>query len=112
MAGAWVVGIAWVGLNVCLPNLMLKLAPGESMELHVKVQPASSGFAPISVEMSQANLTHLFPRTLDYGYFTDDLDVMYVDDDGAETFEDYVIDALNHLPPPPPIIFEAINDPN
>jgi len=29
-AGAWAVWIAYAGLNVCLPNLMLKLAPGES----------------------------------------------------------------------------------
>ena len=28
--GAWMVWIAYAGLNVCLPNLMLKLSPGES----------------------------------------------------------------------------------
>lgn len=29
-AGAWLVWIAYAGLNVCLPNLMLKLSPGDS----------------------------------------------------------------------------------
>ena len=28
--GAWVLWIAYAGINVCLPNLMLKLSPGES----------------------------------------------------------------------------------
>jgi MFS family permease len=28
--GAWIVWIAYAGLNVCLPNLMLKLSPAES----------------------------------------------------------------------------------
>ena len=30
IVGAWVLWIAYAGLNVCLPNLMLKLSPGES----------------------------------------------------------------------------------
>jgi len=30
LVGAWTVWIAYAGLNVCLPNLMLKLSPGES----------------------------------------------------------------------------------
>jgi len=30
MAGAWAAWIAWVGVNVALPNLILKLAPPES----------------------------------------------------------------------------------
>jgi hypothetical protein len=29
--GAWIVWIFYAGLNVALPNLMLKLAPGQSM---------------------------------------------------------------------------------
>ncbi len=29
IAAAWLAWIAWVGVNVCLPNLMLKLAPRE-----------------------------------------------------------------------------------
>jgi len=30
IGGAWTLWIAYAGLNVCLPNLMLKLSPGES----------------------------------------------------------------------------------
>lgn len=71
-----------------------QLAPGEFIELHLMVAPTSSGFATMTVEMSQANLAHLFPRALSYRYFTDDLDVLVVDDDGAETYETYFTDAL------------------
>ena len=78
------------------PTFSQVLAPGESMELHLLVQPASSGYAPLTVEMSQANLAHSFPRALNYSYFTDDLDVLLVDDDGAETYENYLIDALTY----------------
>ncbi|HYW80675.1 MAG TPA: MFS transporter [Thermoguttaceae bacterium] len=33
--GAWVLWIAYAGLNVCLPNLMLKLSPSESNTPHI-----------------------------------------------------------------------------
>ncbi len=71
-----------------------QLAPGESMELHIKVEPGSTGYAAISVDLSQASLVHKFPRNIGYIYNTDDLDVLLVDDDGGETFEDYFTDAL------------------
>jgi MFS family permease len=35
MVGAWVVWIAYAGLNVCLPNLMLKIAPGETKAAYI-----------------------------------------------------------------------------
>jgi len=72
-----------------------QLAPGESMELHIKVEPGSSGYTAVEVELSQANLTHKFPRFLSYTYLTDDLDVLLVDDDGGETYEDYFTAALD-----------------
>jgi hypothetical protein len=71
------------------------LAPGDSMDLHIVVEPGSSGYAAIDVVMRQANLTHKFPRSIAYIYNTDDLDVLLVDDDGGETFEDYYTDALD-----------------
>ncbi len=43
MIGAWVVWIAYAGLNVCLPNLMLKLAPGEEKEAYIASFYAISG---------------------------------------------------------------------
>ncbi len=72
------------------------LAPGEYMDLHVMVIPASTGFASLTLEMRQDNLAHEHPREIQYGYFTDDLDVLMVDDDGGETHESYFADALAH----------------
>jgi hypothetical protein len=71
------------------------LAPGESKELHLMLIPVSPGYTKLSIEMSQANLVHDFPRVLNYSYITDDVDVLIVDDDGAETYEDYVTAALD-----------------
>jgi hypothetical protein len=72
------------------------LAPGESLELHLEVEPASAGFASLSVQMSQGSLAHEFPRTVEYGYFTQGLDVLLVDDDGGERYEAYFADAIAH----------------
>lgn len=41
--GAWVVWIAYAGLNVCLPNLMLKLSPGESNPPYIAAYYAVTG---------------------------------------------------------------------
>ena len=41
--GAWVVWIAWAGLNVCLPNLMLKLSPSESNTPYIAAYFAVTG---------------------------------------------------------------------
>jgi hypothetical protein len=43
IAGAWTMWIAWVGLNVCLPNLMLKLSPGESNTPYIATYFAVTG---------------------------------------------------------------------
>jgi len=42
-AGAWVVWIAYAGLNVCLPNLLLKLSPGESNTPYIATFYAVTG---------------------------------------------------------------------
>jgi MFS family permease len=43
MAGAWVVWIAYAGLNVCLPNLMLKLSPRRSNTPYIATYYAITG---------------------------------------------------------------------
>lgn len=43
MAGAWAVWVAWVGLNVCLPNLMLRLSPSESNTPYIAMYFALTG---------------------------------------------------------------------
>jgi hypothetical protein len=72
-----------------------ELAPGESKKLKVNVIPASPGYASLTVGMSQAMVTYDFPRVLEYSYITDDVDVLIVDDDGGNPYEDYFIDALD-----------------
>jgi MFS family permease len=41
--GAWVLWIAYAGMNVCLPNLMLKLSPGESNTPYIAMFYAVTG---------------------------------------------------------------------
>jgi MFS family permease len=43
IVGAWTMWIAWVGLNVCLPNLMLKLSPSESNTPYIATYFAVTG---------------------------------------------------------------------
>lgn len=43
IAGAWVVWIAYAGMNVCLPNLMLKLAPPDDNSGYISACEALSG---------------------------------------------------------------------
>ena len=43
LIGAWVLWIAYAGLNVCLPNLMLKLAPPQANASYVAAFHAVTG---------------------------------------------------------------------
>ncbi len=42
-AGAWVVWIAYAGLNICLPNLLLKLSPADGNTPHIATFYAVTG---------------------------------------------------------------------
>ncbi len=88
----------WVG-NLCDDMMCYgtsvdqTLAPGEYIELYPDIVPLSSGYAHITVTFTQDGQPGV-QRKLQYMYFTNDLDVLAVDDDGAETYEDYFTDAL------------------
>jgi MFS family permease len=43
LVGAWVLWIAYAGLNVCLPNLMLKLSPHEANASYIAAFEATRG---------------------------------------------------------------------
>ena len=43
IAGAWALWIAWVGLNIGQPNLMLKLAPGRANTSYIAVWFTATG---------------------------------------------------------------------
>ena len=45
LIGAWTVWVAYAGLNVCLPNLMLKLSPGQTNTPHIATYYAVTGFS-------------------------------------------------------------------
>lgn len=91
----WIVGVC--DDMICYGTTYSQvLAPGDYMDLHIMVTPNSPGYCALTVEMSQDNLAHEFPRTLGYRYFTDDLDVLFVDDDGGEPYEDYFTDAIGY----------------
>ncbi len=83
----------WVGSlcdqSMCYGDVVERtLAPGEYVELYPDIFPLSSGYAHIYVTFTQAGQPDA-ERTVKYMFFTDDLQVLLVDDDGAEEFEDY-----------------------
>lgn len=59
----------------------------------VDVTPSSSGQMDYHVEIDSPNLSS--PLTIPFTYFTDDLDVMLVDDDGGDPFELYFTAVLD-----------------
>lgn len=45
VAGAWIVWIAYAGVNVCLPNLMLRLSPAPARTAYVAAYQTASGLS-------------------------------------------------------------------
>jgi MFS family permease len=45
VSGAWIVWIAYAGVNVCLPNLMLALSPAQSRTAYVAVFETARGLS-------------------------------------------------------------------
>ncbi|MBD3236923.1 MAG: hypothetical protein GF330_09485 [Candidatus Eisenbacteria bacterium] len=82
--------------GVCYgPTYQQTLAPQESFFLKVEGEATGTGYAKMTVTMSQASNPGM-ERTLTYVFMTDDLEVLLVDDDGADAYEDYFIDVLDH----------------
>ena len=53
IAGAWIVWIAYAGVNVCLPNLMLALSPADSRTAYVAAFQTVSGLS-VAASISSA----------------------------------------------------------
>lgn len=65
LIGAWILWIAYAGLNVCLPNLMLRLSPGESNTPYIATYFAVTGlFNAASTVLGGA----LFDRFADHPF--------------------------------------------
>lgn len=89
----------WIGAlcddSICYgETFSTSLRPGEYAELYLDITPNSSGYANATVTLTQDNWPGDFPRTIGYTYMTNDLDVLFVDDDGGETHDNYYVDAL------------------
>jgi hypothetical protein len=78
-------------------NYSTTLYPGENVDLIVDMWPHSSGYGITTVELTQDDAPTVV-RTFQNEYITNDYaEVLLVDDDGLDTFEDYFIDALTHF---------------
>lgn len=75
------------------PTFTATLAPGEYFELHPDIIPFSSGYGKATITLTQTGAPEK-ARSLIYMAITDDINILLVDDDGVEEFEDYFIDAL------------------
>ena len=67
----------------------------ESTEFSIDVTPATPGYMKFHLEVSSPNLTA--PLIIPFTYLSDDLDVLIVDDDGAQGYESYYTTALDSL---------------
>jgi hypothetical protein len=83
------------GVNEYTDYVDLSLNPGESQVFHMRLTPTSSGYAYPNIVLTSANLPGV-ERRIVYGMITDDVDVLLVDDDGAEDYELYHTDALEY----------------
>ncbi|MDP6418238.1 MAG: FlgD immunoglobulin-like domain containing protein [Candidatus Krumholzibacteria bacterium] len=73
-------------------SLDITLPPGASASFHVVLDVVDLGFG--SATMSITSATGGTTRDFSYTYLTEGLDVLVVDDDGSESYEDYFTAAL------------------
>ena len=72
---------------------LFSLGNAESTFFHVNVMPTSPGQMDFHFEVNSPNLAA--PLEIPFAYFTNDLDVMLVDDDGGDPYELYFTEALD-----------------
>jgi len=72
--------------------LVFSLAADASTTFKAIATPGSPGFMRYRMVFTSPNLTR--PLEVPFAYITDDVDVLIVDDDGGDTFEDYFREAL------------------
>jgi hypothetical protein len=71
----------------------LNLNAGESRNFRMKVTPTRPGYANPEILLTSVNLPGV-ERRISYSFVTDDVQVLLVDDDGADTYDNYHTDAL------------------
>lgn len=79
------------------PSYSTTLYPGEYVDLVVDLWAHSSGFGITTVALSQDGVPAVV-RSFQNEYITDDYaEVLLVDDDGLDSYENYFVDALEHF---------------
>jgi hypothetical protein len=74
------------GVNDYTGQLDVNLAPGDHQIFRMKVTPGSAGYVAPKIVLSSVNQPGK-TREIPYSVITDDVDVLIVDDDGADSFE-------------------------
>jgi hypothetical protein len=75
--------------------LDLNLNPEEFEVFHMKITSSGPGYATPRIVLTSNNLPGV-EREIKYALITNDVEVLFVDDDGAETYEDYHKDAMDN----------------
>lgn len=89
----WTVQYCDAGDSCYSTAMPFSLANDGSTEYYVKVMPTSPGFMNYHFQVdSTANGSSV---TVPFSYFTNDIDVLIVDDDGGQSYEDYFTVALD-----------------
>jgi hypothetical protein len=83
------------GTNDYTTYLDITLAPGQSRIFRMKVTPGSTGYGMPKIVLTSTNLPGV-ERTIQYEVITNDVQVLLVDDDGGENYQDYHVDALQN----------------
>ena len=80
----------------CYPsNTNVTLNSEEDMAYHANIMPGGSGMIKFHFEVTSENTTS--PITIRFTYLSDDIQMLLVDDDGGEPFEEYFTSALDAL---------------
>jgi hypothetical protein len=79
------------------PIVYETLTPGAELALLVEIEAPTSGYGVATVTLSQSNQPAGMERTFKYTYLTNDLEVLVVDDDGIDEYEQYLTDALEYF---------------
>ncbi len=91
----WTVQYCDDGDNCYSTAMPLSLVNDASTEYYVKVMPTSPGFMNYHFQVdSTSNGSSV---TVPFSYFTNDIDVLVVDDDGGQSYEDYFTEALDSV---------------
>lgn len=89
----WTVSLRDAGGSVHTGAYSFSLTADESTTFSAIVNPASRGYISYHLEISSPNLSKMLEVPM--GYITNDVDMLLIDDDGGNSYEDYFTAALS-----------------